>query len=179
GATFPECVPLLTDTPKIRSLTDPLKKMSKSLGERNLISLADEPEAIRDKIKRAITETTGVIKMSEEDLERQLAKTDLATATLDELRGISGVWNLLTMLKLFGKSGEADRVLAGQPIKYSELKNLVATRVAEHFAPFRAKRKVLAKNPAKVRAVLAAGAKNARAAAKATMQIVRKKIGLR
>ncbi|MEK9152281.1 MAG: tryptophan--tRNA ligase, partial [Patescibacteria group bacterium] len=137
GATFPEAQPLLTDTPKIRSLTDPLKKMSKSLGERNLIALADEPEAIADKIKRAVTETTGVVSMSEEDLERKLAAPDLANETLEQLRGVSGVWNLLTLLKLFGKPHEADRILAAQPIKYSELKSLAAMRTAEHFAAFR------------------------------------------
>ncbi len=175
GETFPEARPLLTDTPKLHSLSDPLKKMSKSLGEKSYITLTDEPEEIYEKIKRAVTETTGVLSITEEELERRLG----AHGDDESLKGIGGVYNLLTLLKTFGLPGEADRVLATQPIKYAELKHLVATRIAEHFAFFRANRKKLEKNPAKVRRILAAGAKKARAAARATMKEVRKKVGLR
>lgn len=179
GETFPEAQPLLTETPKIRSLTEPLKKMSKSLGEKNLIALADTPEIIEEKLKRAVTETTGIVKLSEEDLERRLALPDLPRETIEELRGQSGVWSLLTLVKVFGKPHEADRILAAQPIKYGELKKLAALRISEYFAPFRAKRQALAKNPKKIRAILDAGAKKARSEAKKTMAEVRKKIGLR
>mgnify|MGYP001575707263 CR=1 FL=1 len=49
GDFFPETKPLLTDVPKLRSLTDPLKKMSKSLGEKSYVALTDGPEAIQEK----------------------------------------------------------------------------------------------------------------------------------
>ncbi len=179
GEFFPEAAPLLTDTPKIRSLNDPLKKMSKSLGERSFIALTDEPDVIYDKVKSAVTESTGVLSLSEEELEHKLITHADAHEDDEALRGQAGVWNLLAILKLVGKPGEADRIFAAQPIKYSELKRLVADRVAEHFAAFRAKRKKLAKEPEQVREILDAGAKKARAAAKKTMDEVRRLIGIR
>lgn len=175
GAIFPEPAPLLTDIPKLRSLTDPIKKMSKSLGEKSYVALADEPDVIKDKIKRAVTETTGILAMSEEEVEARLAKGEDSEA----LAGLSGVWNLLAMLRAFGRPREADRIVATQPIKYGELKSLVAERIADHFADFRKKRAQLLKSPDKVRRILAAGAKKARPVAKAKMKEVRKKIGLR
>ncbi len=179
GEIFPEAEPLLTDTPKIRSLNDPLKKMSKSLGERSYVALTDEPAVIYDKVKSAVTESTGILSMTEEELEHALVAHADAHAEDEGLRGQAGVWNLLTILKLVGKPGEADRVFAAQPIKYSDLKRLVAERIGEHFAAFRAKRKKLAKEPEKIREILDAGAKKARVAAKKTMDEVRKAIGIR
>jgi len=179
GQTFPEAVPILTEVPKLRSLTDPLKKMSKSLGEKSYIALTDESEVIYDKIKSAVTESTGIIRLSEEELEHRLSLHDEAHQDEESLRGQAGVWNLLTLLRLCGQKEEADRILAAQPIKYSELKKLVAARIAEHFAAFREKRKKLIARPQKIWDILEAGAKTARSAAKKTMTEVRKKTGLR
>jgi tryptophanyl-tRNA synthetase len=179
GETFPESKPLYTETPKLKSLTNPLKKMSKSLGERSLIALTDEPEVIYDKIRSAVTESTGIISLSEEELEHKMALHSEAHEEDQSLRGLAGVWNLFTLLKTFGSAEEADRILATQPIKYAELKRLVATRIAEHFADFREKRKKLAARPKKIWDVLDAGAKEARGVAKKTMTEVRERIGIR
>lgn len=178
GAYFPETKPLLTDTPKLRSLTEPLKKMSKSHGDRTYVGVDDSPEAIEEKLKRAVTETTGILSMTEEELEHAMATHDGAHDD-EKLKGMAGVWNLLTMLRVFGSPEEADRVMAGQPIKYGELKKLVALRIAEHFAKFRAEKRKLAADPERVRAILADGAKRARTVAKKTMEEVRRKIGVR
>lgn len=179
GATFPEAAPILTEVPKLRSLTDPLKKMSKSLGERSYIALTDESEVIYDKIKSAVTESTGILRLSEEELEHRLSLHEEAHQDEEALRGQAGVWNLLTLLKLCGSKKEADRILAAQPIKYSELKKLVAARIAENFTAFRERRKKLAARPKKVWNILEAGAKKARTAAKKTMVEVRSRTGLR
>lgn len=175
-ATFPETRPKLTETPKILSLADPLKKMSKSHGEKSFVALTDEPDVIMEKLKKAVTETTGILP-HDPAAEDFLAK--IADRPEDERRGYAGVWNLLAMLRIFGQPHEADRIAATQPIKYGDLKKLVATRIAEHFADFREKRKALAKDPEKVRAILDAGAKKARKVAQATMEEVRKTIGIR
>lgn len=178
GATFPETKPLLTDVPKLRSLTEPLKKMSKSHGERSYIAVQDDPGTIDEKMKRAVTETTGILSMTEEELEHAMMNID-AKGGDDKLKGMAGVWNLLTMLRIFGSPEEADRVRAGQPIKYGELKKLVALRIAEHFAAFRAEKRKLAADPERVKAILADGAKRARTVAKKTLEEVRRKIGVR
>lgn len=179
GPTFPEAAPLLTDVPKLKSLTDPLKKMSKSLGAKSYVALTDEPDEIYAKLKSAVTETTGIIRMSEIEMEEKLSGSGRSAEEDQELRGYAGVWNLLTMLKLFGSPEEADRVLAGQPIKYGELKRLVALRIGEHFAEFRKRRQQLLKRPKAVWAAFDAGAKAARLETKKTMCEVRQKIGLR
>lgn len=177
GQYFPETKAMLTDVPKLRSITDPLKKMSKSLGDKSYVALTDSPEVIYEKLKRAVTETTGVIPMTEEELEHAMMHPE---GYSDEtLRGLAGVWNLFTMLRIFGSKEEADRLRAAQPIRYGDLKKLVATRISEYFADFRKKRAELAKDPEKVKRILAAGAKKAQKVAKATMKDVRKTIGVR
>ncbi len=176
---FPETKAMLTDVPKLRSITDPLKKMSKSLGEKSYVALTDSPEEIANKLKRAVTEATGIISMTEEELEHAMQTHADSHADDEKLRGMAGVWNLLAMLKIFGSEDEADRIFAAQPIRYGDLKMLVAQRIAEHFAEFRKNRAILAKNPEKVRRILAAGAKKAQKIAKATMKDVRKTIGVR
>ena len=179
GQTFPEPKPLLTETPKIRSLADPLKKMSKSLGEKSSLILTDEPDVIYSKLKSAVTETTGIIKLSEEELEHRLSIHPEGHADEEaELRGAAGVWNLLTILKLVGAGKEAERIFSLQPMKYGELKRLVAERVAEHFAPFRAKRAKLAADPTYLKRILREGAIIARTEAKTMMKNVKKIIGV-
>src|SRR5690606_31238432 len=50
GETFPEPQALVTeDTARVKSLTEPDKKMSKSLGPRSYIALSDEPQVVRDR----------------------------------------------------------------------------------------------------------------------------------
>ncbi|PIS41749.1 MAG: tryptophan--tRNA ligase [Candidatus Kerfeldbacteria bacterium CG08_land_8_20_14_0_20_42_7] len=53
--SFPESKPLFTKTPKIMSLRDPQKKMSKSLGDAHVLNIFDEPDVIRKKLQKAIT----------------------------------------------------------------------------------------------------------------------------
>jgi tryptophanyl-tRNA synthetase len=50
---FPETKHLLTHIPKVMSLVEPNKKMSKSLGQDHVIELADEPGIIEKKLKIA------------------------------------------------------------------------------------------------------------------------------
>lgn len=178
GHTFGEPKPLLTETPKIKSLSDPLKKMSKSHGDKSCLYLHDDPDTLYGKLKSAVTESTGILKYSEEELEHRLSLHADAHRDEAELRGQAGVWNLLTILKLVGSEKEAKRIMAGQPIKYGELKKVVAERVADHFADFRNRRAQLAKEPARVKRILADGAKKARREAAKTLKETRRKIGI-
>ncbi|OGL74126.1 tryptophan--tRNA ligase [Candidatus Uhrbacteria bacterium RIFCSPHIGHO2_02_FULL_60_10] len=178
GQTFPETKPLLTDTPKVRSLSEPTRKMSKSHGDRSCLYLTETFDEMYDKVKRVPTEPTGILSMDERAVEEGVSA--LADKEPDEkLKGMAGVWNLLQLIRIFGSEKEFDRLIAGQPLKYGELKRLVATRVAEHFSDFRAKRAKLEKQPGRVWSVLDDGAKKARAEARKTMKEVRQKIGLK
>jgi len=60
GETFKLPEPKLTNIPKVMSLTNPDKKMSKSDGEKSCIFLSDEPEVIAEKIKKATADKLGL-----------------------------------------------------------------------------------------------------------------------
>ncbi|KAK3791471.1 hypothetical protein RRG08_046623 [Elysia crispata] len=60
GPVFPECSMIAGEVPKIRSLRNPSKKMSKSeQSEKGRIELTDSPDKIADKIKKAVTDFTS------------------------------------------------------------------------------------------------------------------------
>jgi tryptophanyl-tRNA synthetase len=155
--TFPEPQALLTQTPKIMSLLDPLKKMSKSAGAKSYIGINDSPETIKEKMKKAITDagTTG----------------EITPATK----------NLFLLLEILGKKEHYETFLAEHKkgtIKYSQLKETLAADIADYFTPSREKRKELEANPQYVKDILDNGAERARKIARETMQEVKQKIGL-
>lgn len=158
GETFPEPQPLLTETPKIMSLTDPTKKMSKSAGVKSYIGINDSPEIIKEKMKKAVTDT-GKSK-------------EITPATK----------NLFLLLEILGKKEHYETFLAEHKkgtVKYSQLKETLAQDIADYFAPFRAKRKELEAKPEYVKEILADGAERAHKIARATMREVKEKIGLK
>ncbi len=163
GQTFEAPKPLLTDSPKIMSLTDPTKKMSKSMGEKSYVALMDSPEAVREKIAKAVTEPTGKIDAKK----------------IDTDPGMRGAHNLLEFLKLFGNKKEYEHFKKMKQIKYKDLKEKVAEEIIEHFALYRAHRKALEKDPKRVMKILEFGAARASKIADATMTEVRKKVGIR
>lgn len=157
GQTFPEPEALLTETPKIMSLLDPMKKMSKSAGPKSYIGINDSPEIIKEKMKKAVTDrgTTG----------------EITPATK----------NLFLLLEILGKKEHYETFLSEHKkgtIKYSLLKESLAQDIADYFAPFRAKRKEMEAKPEYVKKVLADGAEHSRKIARETMKEVKEKIGL-
>lgn len=62
GVIFPSPKALIGDVPKIRSLRNPATKMSKSeLNQMSHIELTDTPDAITEKIKKAVTDLTSEV----------------------------------------------------------------------------------------------------------------------
>lgn len=156
GNCFPETKHLLTDVPKVMSLLEPEKKMSKSLGEGHVIELADELAIIARKLKKAVTATTGG-------------------------GDAPGVQNLLLLLQKFGNPKIYQKFVKAEKaglIRYGDLKQAVGEAISEHFADFRKRRAKLLSNPNQLKKILAAGAKKAEAVAEKTMAEVRKKVGI-
>jgi len=154
---FPETEALLTEIPKVMSLLEPNAKMSKSKGEGHVIELADEPEVILKKMKKAVTATEGG-------------------------ENSPGVENLLLLLKQFGdEKAHAEFVEAEKDgsIRYGDLKSTLATAIADHFADFRARRRDLLDNHDELAEILMKGAEKASDVARATMEDVRKMVGIR
>ncbi len=60
GKYFIEISPILSQTPRLMSLNDPDKKMSKSLGVKSYIAIRDNASTVKQKIQKAITDDKGV-----------------------------------------------------------------------------------------------------------------------
>ncbi|MBP7992562.1 MAG: tryptophan--tRNA ligase [Candidatus Magasanikbacteria bacterium] len=155
GNYFVEPKALLTEIPKVMSLLEPTKKMSKSHGLNSVIELADEPEVIANKLKKAVTATEG--------------------------GEAPGVQNLLVLLKHFGTQEDLQaftKAAKDGTIRYGDLKTAVGMALAARFAEFRTKRADYLKHPAKVKKILAEGAERADKVAAKTMKEVREMVGL-
>lgn len=154
--TFPEPQVLLTPTPKVMSLLEPTKKMSKSLGDQHVINLADEPEVITKKLTRAVTATKGGEKNP-------------------------GVENLLTILQQFDTTAAKHfkaQETAGT-ILYSDLKTELAGVIDHTFANFRKVRQDLLDHPKPLIKMLLEGNDRAAKVAEQTLDEVMTKVGLK
>ena len=97
------------------SLQEPTKKMSKSDPEETYVALLDEPDVIRRKIKRAVTDSDGEIRYDPENK--------------------PGVSNLLSILSALG-AGSMESLcqeMAGKG--YGELKNRTADCIIAALEP--------------------------------------------
>lgn len=157
GEFFPETKHLLTNVPKVMSLLEPEKKMSKSLGLGHVVQLCETPEEIENKLKKAVTATVGG-----------------AVAP--------GVTNLLGLLKEFGDKTVYNQFVQAEKqgdIRYGDLKKALSEAISSKFTDFREKRTKLLKDTKKMDKILAKGAKKAQKVAKTNMEEVRKLVGIR
>jgi tryptophanyl-tRNA synthetase len=144
------------------ALNDPTKKMSKSVPG-SVIALVESPEAIRKKIRAAVTDPGPPAKGS-------------------KLKDASpGVANLFTLLEVFAPDRHAEFAGAYRAgtIRYSEMKEVLADAMIRVFTPVRDRYQELMRSPDVVRDILAEGARRARPVAEATMDEVRRRMGLR
>lgn len=158
GDTFKEPKTLLTDAPKVMSLLEPEKKMSKSLGDKHCVYLSDEPDTIASKIARAVTASAG----GDKDMP-------------------AGVANLFLLLENFGstemiKQYKQEYKLGS--IQYKDLKAAVSQAVSEYFSDFRSKRARLMSDSDTLWDTLETGAQRARVVADRTLQEAKQKIGI-
>ncbi|MFA5770726.1 MAG: tryptophan--tRNA ligase [Patescibacteria group bacterium] len=157
GEFFPETKHLLTNVPKVMSLLEPEKKMSKSLGAGHVIDLCETPEGIEIKLKKAVTATIGG-----------------AVAP--------GVINLLGLLKEFGDKKVYEQFVQAEKqgnIRYGDLKKALSDAIASNFTTFREKRAKLINDTKNLDKILIKGAKKAQKVAKANIIQVRKLVGIK
>lgn len=158
GQTFVEPQPILTKAPRVMSLKNPEKKMSKS-DPASCLFLDDSPEEIKAKIKTAVTDSGSEIKYD--------PKNKPAISNL--LR----IYTTLTApMTVWGNEKE----FAGKA--YSEFKSKLAEVIIEHFADYRKKKKSLLKSPTLLRQTLRQGSGRAAKIAARKISEVKKKIGL-
>jgi tryptophanyl-tRNA synthetase len=121
GEYFPEPAPLFTEVPKLMSLADPTKKMSKSLGDKHFIGVFESEDSIRKKVRSAVTDTGG--------------------QQGDEMS--PGVANLFTIIRACGNMEAADALMdqnKNRNLKYKDLKDIAAESLVKTLAPLRERR---------------------------------------
>lgn len=157
GEIFKEPAALFEKTPKIMSLQNPAKKMSKSADENSYISLLDSPEKIRHKIKRAVTDSSREIKSSAQ-------KPALS--------------NLIALYRLASDKSVKEIEKKFKGLGYKEFKEELAEEIIGFLTPLQKRYQKLMENPAKIREILENGSKTAQKIAHQTLQEAKKAIGI-
>ncbi len=156
GDTFPEPQAVFTEAPTVLG-TDGVRKMSKSVG--NTIDVLADPALIRKQIMSMVTDT------------KRILRTD---------PGRPEVCNVCQLHRFFGPDWED--IQDGERTARTgcvDTKKLLADRVVAHYAGARERYLELLAHPDEVDGVLEAGADRLRPMAEATMDEVRRKMGLR
>lgn len=155
--TFIEPKNLHTVLPRVMSLSNPTKKMSKS-EPGGCVFIDDEPEAIKRKIMASVTDSGKEIKFDSVNK--------------------PGISNLLEITAALTEKPiqELETIFEGK--NYGEFKAYVANVVTDYFDAFRLRKAKLLKTPAKILKIFADGSSKAGKIADKKMSEVKSKIGL-
>lgn len=159
GETFPEPKTMLVkEGAKIMSLLEPQKKMSKSDSEDSFVAISDEPEVVKAKIAKAVTDTGKEVSF--------------------DPKKKPGVSNLLTIYSLFAKqtTGTIEKRFKGRG--YAPFKKALGQLLAEKLEPMRKKYQELKKRDVYVKTILSQGSTRARTIAASNLKDIKEKVGL-
>lgn len=145
---------LLTDTPRVMSLQDPTKKMSKS-DPKGCIFIDDSPEEIMEKVKAAVTDSGSEIVYNPEEKPAIANLLRIYAALTDKF--------IPDLEKEFAK------------MNYSEFKIALGNVIAEHFNNFRENKKRLDED---LKKLLETGSKKASKIASKKMEGIKAEVGL-
>jgi tryptophanyl-tRNA synthetase len=142
---------------RVMDLQRPTRKMSKSVASPlGTIDLLDDPDAIRQKIRKAVTDTDGEVRYDPEHK--------------------PGLSNLIELFAA-SSSRTIDEVTAAYD-RYGPLKSDLAENLVEVLSPVRERYAEITADPEAVPRLLEAGAEKASAVASATWSRARRAIGL-
>ena len=151
--------PLFSDVPKLLSLADPNKKMSKSLGEKHYINLFGEENRIRKQVRSAVTDT--------------------GASTEGEMS--AGVKNLFELLRACDKTEAHDSLMldyqAGT-LQYGKLKGEVADAVVALVSPIKNRMDEIQANKKQVQESIEASSAEIRKRAQETLREVKDIMGI-
>ncbi len=136
-------------------------KMSKSENENSAICLADSPEAIRKKVKRAVSDTGPT--------EANQPKSQPVQNLFQLMSAFSAPSTLKHFEDLYNKC----------EIRYGDMKKQLAEDIIAYTTPFREKIELLERDDDYLRKVAKMGAEKARASAHNTIAEIRKIIGFK
>ena len=136
-------------------------KMGKSEGEGNAIFLADEPEVIRKKVMRAVTDSGPTIPNQEKpEVIRNLFLLLEAVSSTDTIKHFEDHYNAMT-------------------IRYGDLKKQLAEDIIHFTQPLREKIKAISGDEQLIHRIATQGAEKARESARKTIAEARHAIGIR
>ena len=136
-------------------------KMGKSEGESNVVNLSDEPEVIRKKVMRAVTDSGPTADNQEKPIE------------------IQNLFDLMNVVSSVDTYEHFDLLYNSCQIRYGDLKKQLAEDMIIATAPMREKIKEIDQDSAYLRQVARHGAIKARESAAKTIREVREIIGFR
>jgi tryptophanyl-tRNA synthetase len=159
GETFiiPEPV-IKKETARVMGLDDPTKKMSKSAASPlNYIAMTDDPDTIRNKFKKAVTDSGNEIK------------------TGVDKPAISNMLNIYS--EISGKSiDQLEQDFAGKG--YGDFKMSLAEAVIEYLRPIQEKYFSLIQDEERLKTILQSGSNKIQSLAEETLGSAKEKIGL-
>lgn len=142
---------------KIMSLQDPARKMSKSDDNPNsYILMMDDPDTIRRKVNRAVTDSLGVVKYCDEQ---------------------PGVKNLMTILGCITGMTKEEIEVQYEGKGYSEFKSDVAEAIVKELEPIQNRVNDLLVNKKELEEIYTRGAEKAEYVSRKTLRKMQKKIG--
>ena len=136
-------------------------KMGKSEGESNVVNLADEPEVIRKKVMRAVTDSGPTAENQEKPVE------------------IQNLFDLMKVVSSVDTYEHFDKLYNSCNIRYGDLKKQLAEDMIIATAPIREKINAIAADGPYLRQVARHGAIKARESASKTIKEIREIIGFR
>ncbi|NMA84429.1 MAG: tryptophan--tRNA ligase [Epulopiscium sp.] len=142
---------------RIMSLQEPMKKMSKSDDNENAyIGILDEPNRIRNKVKRAVTDSLGVISYN------------------DDQPGVKNLLNIYCSLR--GETVES-ALSHFEGKGYGDLKKEVGEAIVDELTPLQDRFKELEKNKDYIDQIIKTNGEKANQLAQRTLQKVQRKVG--
>ena len=143
---------------RIMSLSDPLRKMSKSDADDSYIAVLDPPDVIRRKFRRAVTDSETEIRFDPENK--------------------PGVSNLLCILAALEGTTPEEEAAKLQGQQYGALKEAVSEAAVAVLQPIQERYQTIMGDKAYIQTVLKANAERAHYLAQKTLRKVYKKLGL-
>lgn len=159
---LPEC--LFTETPKVMSTADPLRKMSASAGDKHFIDVFAPVDTIRKQIRSAVTDNNT-----------------LTGATVVTKSGMSpGVANLYALLAACNspRYAELNSLYTSGTLQYSQLKDAVADAIIDLVTPLQKRKTELLADKKAIKDEIKQSAAHIRERARKTVNEVRQLTGI-
>jgi tryptophanyl-tRNA synthetase len=150
--------PLFTEVPKVMSLADPTRKMSKSAGEKHYVNVFAEEARIRKQVRSAVTDT--------------------GEATEGMSEGIANLFRLLKASECHEAHDSLMQDYQSGALKYVDLKEAVANGLVTLNEQFRSARAELNANKKEVKNQVKASSAEIRKRAQETIKQVKDLAGL-